>query len=170
MKKITISLFIILFSIPLIASALEPTSPGIRANRLDATASTDNPVADSERGLTIDFWHKSPTRSFGLVDAITGTVSWQPVQEFRASGPSDALFPCRFTFRCSIGNRTVRYCKVMTNNRASYRMQTDLNGLVYVSVDGPGRQSVSFEAEGLRKKILVYGRTDANGSWCGIEP
>jgi hypothetical protein len=49
-------------------------------------------------------------------------------------------------------------------------MQIDVHGLVRVSVDGPGRQSVSFEAEGLRKRILVYGESDANGSWCGIEP
>ena len=170
MKEITISLFITLLLIPLVASALEPTSPGIRANRQDETASTGNPLADSQRSLTIDFWHQSPTSSLGLVDAITGAVSWQPVQEFRTGGLSDTLFPCRFTFRCSIGNRITKYCKVMTDNRASYRMQIDVNGLVYVSVDGPGRQSVSFEAEGLRKRILVYGRTDANGSWCGIEP
>lgn len=170
MKRISVFLSISLLLFPLMASALEPTSPGIRTNRQDETALTDNPSPDPERNLTIDFWHQSPTSSLGLVDAITGTVSWQPLQKFRTWGSTDTLFPCRLTFRCSIGNRIIKYCKVMTDNRAAYRMKIDVNGLVYISVDGPGRQSVSFEAEGLRKRILVYGRTEASGSWCGIEP
>lgn len=152
------------------ASALEPTSPGIIVNRQDETASPDPLSVGPERSLTIEFWHQSPTSSLGLVDGITGTVAWQPLQKFRAWGSSDELFPCRLTFRCSIGNRIIKYCKVMTDNKASYRMRIDVNGFVHVSVDGPGKQSVSFEAEGLKKRIAVYGRTDANGSWCGIEP
>jgi hypothetical protein len=49
-------------------------------------------------------------------------------------------------------------------------MSIDVEGQVHVSVDGPGRQSISFDAEGYRKRIQVYGRTDATGASCGIEP
>jgi hypothetical protein len=171
MKKTMAVLFTCLVLIPLAAFALEATSPGVRGNRKDATTpSAASPSVDSKQGLTIDFWHQSPMSSLGLVDAITGTVTWQPLQKFRASGSPDAFFPCRFTFRCSIDNRIIKYCNVMTDNRGAYRMNIDLDGFVHVSVDGPGRQSVSFDAEGLRKRIHVYGRSTANEASCGIEP
>lgn len=166
MKKTSLALIAFLLLIPLMGSALEPTSPGIRGNRNEAAESPSVRV----RPLSLDFWYQSPTSSLGLVDAITNTVSWQPLQKFRTSGSSDSLFPCRFTFRCTIDNRIIKYCSVMTDNRASYRMNIDVEGLVHVSVDGPGKQSISFDAEGYRKRIQVYGRTDGNSASCGIEP
>lgn len=168
MKKTSLALIAFLLSIPLMGSALEPTSPGIRGNRNESLP-VESPSVRA-RPLSLDFWYQSPTDSLGLVDAITKTVSWQPLQKFRTSGSPDSFFPCRFTFRCTIDNRTIKYCNVMTDNRASYRMSIDVEGQVHVSVDGPGRQSISFDAEGYRKRIQVYGRTDATGASCGIEP
>jgi hypothetical protein len=171
MKGFSFALVTFLLLIPLAISALEPTSPGVRGNRKDATIpSAVSPSAERDQNLTIDFWHQSPTTSLGLVDAITGAVTWQPLQKFRASGLPDSIFPCRFTFRCSIDDRVIKYCNVMTDNRGTYRMNIDLDGFVHVSVDGPGRQSVSFDAEGRRKRIHVYGRSTANEASCGIEP
>lgn len=165
MKSFIVLLALLLLLFPLAVLALEPTSPGLHGNLKSA-----DPLAASQRSLTIAFWHRSPTSSLGLVDAVTGVVSWQPLQTYRASDSPDRLFPCRFRFRCSIENRTIKYCNVTTDNRASYRVNIDVDGLVHVSVDGPGRQSVSFEAEGLRKRIHVYGRSRADKAWCGIEP
>lgn len=169
MKKVFFALFAtFVFLIPLVNLALEPTSPGIRANRKDSARGAPIPSAIPAKALTIEFWYQSPTTSLGLVDAITGAVEWQPLQNFRMDGSSDTLFPCRFAFRCSIGNRVISYCNVMTDNRAAYRMKIDVNGLTHVSIDGPGRQSLSFEAEGHKKRIEVYGRTGPNSASCGI--
>jgi hypothetical protein len=170
MKGILIVLFFLLFLIPTGVGALEPTSPGLRGNQKDGASTVLAPSLEFEKSLTIHFWYQGPTGSVGLVDAITGAVEWQALKPFRVSGSQDSLFPCRFTFRCSIGNRIIKYCNVMTDNRESYRMNIDLEGLLHVSVDGAGRQSVSFDAEGVKKRIHVYGRTKDGEAWCGIEP
>ena len=170
MKVVLIVLFFLLFLIPIGVGALEPTSPGLRGNQKDNAPSVLSPSIEGEKDLTIHFWYQGPTGSVGLVDAITGKVEWQALKPFRISGSQDSLFPCRLTFRCSIGSRIIKYCNVMTDARASYRMNIDLEGLLHVSVDGAGRQSVSFDAEGARKRIYVYGQTKNGEAWCGIEP
>lgn len=170
MKGVLVTVFFLLFHIPFGVYALEPTSPGLRSNQKDGAPSVLIPSVEPEKSLNIHFWYQGPTGSVGLVDAITGAVEWQALRQFQVSGLPEPLFPCRFTFRCSINSRTIKYCNVMTDNRASYRMNIDLEGLLHVSVDGPGRQSVSFDAEGFKKRIHVYGRVKGSEAWCGIEP
>jgi hypothetical protein len=176
MRGILAAAIAFLILLPPAVLALEPTSPGVLSNLKGASSpslpniSNTNQSTESERTLAISFWHQSPTGSLGLLDAITGAVTWQPLHEFRTAGSPDTLFPCRFAFRCSINNRIVKYCNVLTDNKASYRMNIDVNGLLHVSVSGPGRQSVSFEAEGIRKKIYLYGQSNEREAWCGIDP
>jgi len=168
--KAAFGLIALLLLFPPVVSAIEPTSPGIRGSVKGPVIPESNHSAQATQDLTLSFWYQSPTSSVGLVDAISGAVAWQPLEKFRSSGSPDTLFPCRFTFRCSIDNRIIKYCNVTTDNRASYRITIDPDGLVRVSVDGPGRQSVSFSAEGAKKRISVYGRIKGHEAWCGIDP